>query len=99
MEKQNKALHFSLQLTLNEDANWDYRSPKVNSNINFSLPVQLVDSTAIGKWIAQTVKEMEADWAEAVEEHEAEQAEIEREKKEKEASGLKPIDIDALLSK
>jgi hypothetical protein len=80
MEKQNKALHFKLELTVNEDATWSYRAPKVNSHIEFSLPVQLFNATEVAKWIDGVVKEMNAGWDEAVKQYEAEQAEEAREK-------------------
>jgi len=80
MEAQEKAIHISLHLTLNEDTTWSYKSPKVEKNIQFALPIDMLTSKLLGDYIEKTVNGMKADWDTAVKEYKKEKAEEEREK-------------------
>ena len=104
MEIPEKAIHVSINLTLNEDTTWSYRSPKVDKNIQFSLPVEMLTAKMLGEYIEKAFKAMEGNWDKAVKEYEAELAKEAAEKAAKEKAAkenfeLTPVDIDALLSK
>jgi hypothetical protein len=102
MEIPEKAIHVSISLTLNEDTTWSYRDPKVDKNIQFSVPAEMLTAKMLGDYIERAFSSMEKNWDKAVKEYEAEVAKEAAEKAAKEAAKtaeLTPIDIESLLAK
>jgi hypothetical protein len=102
MEISEKAIHVSISLTLNEDTTWSYRAPKVDKNIQFSVPAEMLTAKMLGDYIEKAFSAMEKNWDKAVKDYEAEVAKEEVERAAKEAAKnaeLTPIDIESLLAK
>jgi hypothetical protein len=55
----------TISMTLNENSNWYWHDPKVTNDIQFSIPLPLVDGKTVGKMLTDAIDDMVHGWAEA----------------------------------
>jgi regulator of protease activity HflC (stomatin/prohibitin superfamily) len=75
-----RTVHFSINLTVNEDSSWNWGSPKVQETLQFSVPVEMLEAKNLSAMIVRAIEEMEKRFPDAVLEYEAEKAAEEAEK-------------------
>jgi hypothetical protein len=80
----DKNLHFILQLTLNEDG-WAYAEPKTDARIDFDIPLEMFEPKKLTELVEKRIKDLQAEFPEAIVKYTQRKAEEAREKAEQEA--------------
>lgn len=68
-----QSIHIDLTLTLNTENSYRWSDPNVRRNFSMSLPASMFTAKAFSDLVADAIKEMQAEFPEAVAEYEAEQ--------------------------
>ena len=85
MDKKMKSVHITLRITVNEGSGWYLSAPRVDKDMNFSLPVEMFDAKKFASMVEKAIADAEAELPEASVEYERKEAETKKEKAEKEA--------------